>query len=110
MVYVYKGITRMIETSTQVDNSAVTTVFVVVQLSPRRWAIGEQASITRPNGEFRIISKSFNNRIDAHQVCSELAGKPREEYSELTREHLLDSRHLRGNTTPRSRLWAGWKN
>jgi len=100
----------MIEASIQGDNAAATSVFVVVQLSPRRWAIGEQASITRPNTEFRIISKSFDNRIDAHQVCSELAGKPMEEYSELTREHLLDSRHLRGNTTPRSRLWTDWKN
>lgn len=100
----------MVEASPHRDSSITTAVFVVIRLSPRRWAVAERSGITLPNDEFRIITKSFDNRIDAHQACSELAGKRMDEYSELTREHLLHPRQLRGNSTPRSRLWASWNN
>ena len=100
----------MIETSSHTESPTGTLAFVVIQLSTRRWAVAEQSSFARPNSEFRVITKSFDNRIDAHQACSELAGKRMAEYSDLTREHLLEPRQLRGNTTPRSRLWAGLKN
>jgi hypothetical protein len=100
----------MIEASSPFDRPAAASAFAVIQLSPRRWAVAEQMSITRPNSELRVVTKSFSNRIDAHQVCSELGCKRNEEYSALTRAHLLDPRQLRGNTTPRSRLLASWKN
>src|ERR1700693_4808880 len=100
----------MIETSFQSQCPATSSFFVVIQLSPRRWAVAEQSSITRPNEEFRIITKAFANRIDAQQACSEIAGKPAHEYSALTREHVLDLDAIRGNSSPRSRLLAGWKN
>jgi hypothetical protein len=90
----------MVEASSHRDSSITAAVFVVIRLSPRRWAVAERSGITLPNDEFRIITKSFDNRIDAHQACSELAGKRREDYSELTREHLLNPRQLRGNSTP----------
>lgn len=85
-------------------------VFLVVQISPRRWVVAEQVGLFLHNPEYRPVTRPFGNRIDAHTVCSELATRDGGACSELTREHLLDAASFRGETHLRSHLLRGSEN
>lgn len=84
--------------------------FVVLQISPRRWVVAEQVGLFLHNPEYRAVTRSFGNRVDAHTVCTELATKVESEYSLLTREYLLEVGAFRGKTYLRSQLLRGSEN
>jgi hypothetical protein len=71
---------------------------VVVQLSPRRWAVARRYSLPLALPEYRIITRPITSRIDAQAICQELLIHSGRDLSLLAREHLLteDSRRNTG--------------
>jgi hypothetical protein len=94
----------MIEPVFQHGHHLATGTFVVVQVSPRRWVVAERIELYLHNPEYRVVTRPFTNRVDAHAVCTELATKAPAGYSPVTVEHLLSPDSFRGTTFLRSHL------
>jgi hypothetical protein len=84
--------------------------FMVLQVSPRRWVVAERTGLFLANPEFRVVTRAFGNRVDAHAVCTELATRDPRDFGEMTREHLLGADAFRGRDYSRSQLLNGMQN